>query len=80
MVDTLLIRDVVWDDGSVEVVALAIGKGCQDKIEQIVTMAKNKMALPGCGMARVSKVADGWRVAGYPVPDVVLRSLVQNQN
>lgn len=67
VVDTLLIRDVVWDDGSVEVVALVIGKNCGTEIERIVTMAKEKMTLPGCAMARVSREQDGWRIAGWRV-------------
>lgn len=67
--DTLLIRDVAWDDGHVEVVALIIGKDCGSEVERMVTMAAEKMALPGCAMARVGRMKDGWRVAGWRVVD-----------
>lgn len=65
LVDTLLIRDVAWDDGRVEVVALIVGKNCRGEVERMVAMAAEKMASPGCAMARVSRVPGGWQVAGW---------------
>jgi hypothetical protein len=69
LADTLLIRDVAWDDGRVEVAALIIGKDCGMEVERMVAMAAEKMALPNCAMARVSRVGNGWRVAGWRVVD-----------
>ncbi len=67
LVDTILIRDVVWDDGSVEVVALVVGQNCHREIQQMVAMAAEKMALLNCAMARISREPHGWRVAGWRV-------------
>lgn len=65
VVDTLLIREAMSDDGHTETIALIIGKNCQDKIEQIIAMANEKMTLPGCTMARVGRIDEGWKVAGW---------------
>jgi hypothetical protein len=55
--------------GRVEVVALIIGKDCGMEVERMVAMAAEKMALPDCAMARVSRVENGWKVAGWRVVD-----------
>lgn len=67
VINTLLIRDAVWDNGCVEVeaVALGIGENCSSEVERMVTMAAEKIALLGCTMARVSRAREGWQVAGW---------------
>lgn len=44
---------------------MLIGKNCVGEIKQMVAMGEEKRRALGCVAVRVSRVKEGWQVAGW---------------